>query len=158
VPRREDDLGRPAQLGFHVGSKELLDHLPPERGCELAPRDLLAGAHDSQRLRRVVEVCRQRCQALVAHQHEEGDLREMARIVLIEAAGAVLDGVGAIERHRAAGFQRHPRHGLRTESLDRITIERGDRRCCWSGHAARPPRRYSASRFAFSISIMRLST
>ena len=38
------DLGRPAQLRFHVGGDELLDQLPAERRRELSARHLLAVA------------------------------------------------------------------------------------------------------------------
>ena len=39
----------------------------------------------------------QRRQALVAHQHQEVDLRQVRRLLGIEAPGAVLHRVGAVE-------------------------------------------------------------
>ena len=102
VARRLDDLGRPAQLRLHVGGDELLDQLPPQRRVEPAPHHRLAAARDGERAGGVVEAAPQRGQALVAHQHEEVDLGQVARGIRIEPAGTVLDCVSPVERQGLA--------------------------------------------------------
>ena len=80
VAGREDDAGGAAQLVLHVGGEELLDHFAANGRAQVAARHLLAVAQNRQRLGRVVKARLQRRQALVAHQHEEVDLRQVRRL------------------------------------------------------------------------------
>ena len=131
-------FGRPAQLRLHVGGDELLDQLAPERRRELAARHLLAVAEDGERLGRVVEPGLERRQPLVAHQHQEVDLRQVPRRGGIEPSRAVLDGIGAVEGQRLARGERHPLQRLRREPLDGIAIQRADVRTFELRHLGRP--------------------
>ena len=50
----------------------------------------------------------------------------MPRRLRVEPAGAVLDGIGAVERQRLAWAQLYALQRLRREALDRVTIDAGD--------------------------------
>ena len=124
MPGGVHDLRRPAQLGLHVGGDELLDQLPAERSVELPAHHRLAAAHNGERAGRIVEAAPQRGEPLVAHQHQEVDLGQMARSVRIEAAGPVLDGPGPVEGQGLTGRQLDALEPLRRQPLDGIAVER----------------------------------
>ena len=97
-----DDTGRAAQAVLHVGRHELFDQRAAELGAQVAARHLFAAAADGERVSCVVEFGGERRQPLVAHQHQEGDLRQVLGRGGVEAARAILDGVGAVEREGLA--------------------------------------------------------
>ena len=114
---RSTMCGAPAQLRLHVGGDELLDHLPAERRAQWPRATCLPS-------RKMVSVSvassnrvAQRGQPLVAHQHQEVDLRQVRRCSRIEAAGTVFDRIGAVEGQRLRRHEQHARSGLRRKPL-----------------------------------------
>ena len=92
--------------------------------------DLPTSSAPSRRMRkiagRVVEAGLEFRHALVPHQHQEIGLREIGGRRRIEAARAVLDREGAVERHRAAGRDLGALQRLGREALHRIAVEGGN--------------------------------
>ena len=104
VTRRRDDARRPLQLPLHIAGDKLLDDLPAELRRQRALGHLLAAAADGEHLRRIVEIGFERREPLIPHQHQEIDLRQIARIVRVETARAVFDGISAVAGDGLPGF------------------------------------------------------
>src|SRR5262245_50571737 len=85
APSRKN-LRRPAQLPRAEGGEEVLDGGAACQRREVALDGLHAGRADRQHLRRIVEMGSEPRQPLVAHQHEEPHLRQVARLCRIEPA------------------------------------------------------------------------
>lgn len=105
MPCAEQHLGRPAQLVRAIGGEKPLDRRAAVFGAQVAARGLAAIPYDPQRVARLVVIGAQRGEPILAHQHEEADLREIGRRGAIEAAGAVLDGVEPVGRQGRTGRQ-----------------------------------------------------
>jgi hypothetical protein len=118
------DARGPAQLSLHVSGDELLDELAADTVRQPPARHLLAVAEDGESLRGVLEYGSQRRQPLVAHQHQEIDLRQVPRGVGIEPARSILDGVGPVEGEGLAGGELGFVQLFRRQALDRVAVQR----------------------------------
>ena len=113
-------------LADEVGSKRFLFErmYPYEAALDEAEGDVLL---DGQAMRGVVESGAQPRERLVAHQHQVGDLGQVARHGLVEAGGAVLDGVEPVGRQGGADGQMGSVKRLRRQPLNRVAINGVDR-------------------------------
>ncbi len=99
-PGARNDARRANQLSFHIGRQELLDHLPAELRLQRAARNLPSVAEQRQHVARLVESEAEAGEPLMLHQLQEMRFRQPFRVLRIESVRAVLDGIGAVERHR----------------------------------------------------------
>ncbi len=89
---------------------------------------MLVSRRDRQLAARGVEPGSQLRQLFVAHQHDEMGLREPFRVLRIEAGRRQRDREAPVVRQAFARQQRDPLQALGAQPLDRIAIDRGNRR------------------------------
>ena len=85
-------------------------------------------------MRRLLKFGFERRQALIAHQHEETDFRQMLGILRVEPAGTVLDRISSIERQRFACMTHDGVERLRREALNGVPVNGLDGRGSRNGH------------------------
>ena len=130
-PSACEHLGRAAQLRRHEAAEERLDREPALLGRQVAARKLAALAADGQDVARVVIAGVERRQPLVAHQHQELGLRQIARA----PRGRSREGPFSIAYLRSAGkglagLEADAVELLGGQALHRIAVDRLDRRPC----------------------------
>ena len=137
-PGAETTRSPPRSCRRDVARKEIFDRRASSFALEVATCRLRAIPKDAQCPARILEPAVEGGELLVPHQHQEMDFRQIRRMRGIKAAGAVLDGVGAVEGQRCASFERDALQGLGRQAFDGVAIQRVDGRGDGFNHGCWP--------------------